>query len=150
MIEVCTDALQVEKAWYDYSDELGILYSDYLTSQIELGRVFCYKVNGIFAGFISYGIKNRNKEVTIDAVVVLPPYQGMGIATRLIHHVYKETESLYKNLGYVLKAESYEGLPSNSFFNHISSSYKLHTSKTGKYRSFYFFIDLGKLDLFEI
>ena len=147
MIENYYDIQNIKSLWYQFIEEFGRLYPNYVEEQTKNNRFFCYKVNDIVAGIASYDIHNRNKEVIIDVIAVLPLYQGLGIAKKLIHHIYKETESLYKNLNYSLKIEAYEGLPNNSFWEHMSYKKELHISKTGKSRSLYFYLDLQKLDL---
>lgn len=140
------EANEIKRLWYSYTNDLGILYPEYLTEQINSGRVFVYLVNNIVAGFATYSIKNSLKEVSLDALLVLPSYRDRGIGLSLLHRVYKETESLFKTLGFVLVVDVLEHSDSNSFWNKVAYNKETYTTRSGKTRFLKYYLDLIKLD----
>lgn len=132
MIEKITDVDLIKQLWRPYTKELGIPYKDYIQDRVDAGAFFCYKVDDHIAGICTYDIYNRKKEVAVESLIVFPEYRGRGISTRLIYHMFKETESLIKTLNYKFVVEAQEGLPNNAIYRHLSVDERHFTSKSGK------------------
>ena len=116
MIERLTDSNLIKSLWKPYVNEIGMIFTDY----VEEYEFFCYKVDGKIAGMINYEIHNKLKEVEIGVLLVLPEFRGQGISTKLIKHIFKETESLIRTLNYKLVVKAFKGLPNNKVYEHLA------------------------------
>lgn len=146
MIEPLTDIKLIKEIWKPYTKELGIPYTEYIQKVVDNEAFFCYKVDGHIAGIVAYWVYNRKREVAMEALIVLPEYRGRSIATKLIHHVYKENESLIKTLGYKFVTEAQEGLPNNKVYEHLSTGEEHYLSKSGKLKLVKYQLDLQYFD----
>lgn len=146
MIEQINDVDLIKQLWKPYTKELGIPYTDYIQDQVNKGAFFCYKVDGHIAGICTYYISNRKKEVAVESLIVLPPYRGQHISTKLIYHMFKETESLIKTLNYKFVTEAQEGLPNNSVYHHLAKDEYHYTSKSGKTKLILYTLDTDYLE----
>lgn len=149
MIENLTDVEQIVSLWKPYTKELGIPYRDYIKKCVDNNAFFCYKVNGDIAGIITYTEYKRRKDVAAEALIVFPSYRGQHIATKLIHHVFKENESLIKTLGYNFIIEGQDGLPNNKVYDHLSTHMTQYKSRTGKMTLNKYYLDVDYFDKYE-
>lgn len=149
MIEKLTDVELIVKLWKPYTKELGIPYRDYIQECIDRFGFYAYMVDGHIAGIITYWEYPRKKELAAEALIVFPEYRGQHIATKLIHHVYKQAESLIKTLGYTFVIEGQDGLPNNAVYDHLSTHMVQYTSKSGKMVLNKYYLDLDYFDNYK-
>lgn len=119
MIEQVTDIEFIKSLLKPYSHEIGGLSKEYL----EKYPFFVYKQDDQILGLINYEIHNRLKEVEIGTLFVDSNARGLGISTKLMYYVYKETESLLKTLGYKFVVKAFQGLPNNKVYEHLSTTH---------------------------
>lgn len=144
-IEYFYDIDKLKTIWRQYQIEFGRLYPNYLEEQTSRNRVLACKINDLLAGVVSYDIKPTKRLIVVDILATFPDFRGKHVATELLKAVYQETESLIFTLGYEIKAEAYEGLPNNTFWDKLSKRKEFHVSPSGKTRSYYYYLDLQKL-----
>lgn len=141
MIIPITDTELIKLLWKPYTKEVGPIFKDY----IEKYPFFGYIVDNSVVGLVNYEIHDRLKEVEIGILFVTESSRGLGISTKLMYHVYKETESLIKTLGYKLVVKAYQGLPNNAMYEHLSiEHYPYGGPKDKPY--FKYILDIDKIE----
>lgn len=58
-----------------------------LTATIQKGQVLIAELNGIHAGYLSYGLSSNGTDLTIHQVIVDDAWHGMGIGRALVEYV---------------------------------------------------------------
>lgn len=141
MIESINDIETIKTLWKPYTKEVGPIFKDY----IEKYPFFCYKIDGNIVGMINYEIHDRLREVEVGILFVDSNFRGLGISTKLMYHVFKETESLIKTLGYLFVVKAYQGLPNNAMYEYLSiDHYPYGGPKDKPY--FKYVLDINKIE----
>lgn len=109
------------------SNELGIIYYDFIKEACDDGRFLRYMINDITIGFAVYSVKKRKRFVDVDYIYVDELKRCEGIGSALIKQIYISTKSLYENLGYVMRIKVLIESDSNKFFHKIASSEEYDT-----------------------
>ena len=141
MIESINDLETIKTLWKPYTKEVGPIFKDY----IEKYPFFCYKIDNEIVGLINYEIHDRLREVEVGILFVDSNHRSLGISTKLMYHVFKETESLVKTLGYKFVVKAYQGLPNNAMYEHLSiDHYPYGGPKDKPY--FKYILDIDKIE----